>query len=84
MKKKLSILAVALFTVSMLATSCGKKDKYHYMHKAVDLQKEWDAADKKGDAEKKAKLEKEIEENNKVIHNYLEEEAKQKAKEEKN
>lgn len=75
MKKKLSIVVLALmgaaFCVS--STSCGgKKDKYYYGHKAIDLQKEYDEAKKKGDAEKMTEIEKKQEENTKSLQNCLE------------
>lgn len=64
MTKKICFAAAAAFLAcSLCLASCsGKKDKYYYMHQAVDLQQEYDKAKEAGDSEKMTAIEKQQEE----------------------
>lgn len=58
--------------VCLTSSSCSsKKDKYYYLHQAIDLQKQYDEAAAEGDTEKMTRIEKLQQDNNANYKNAL-------------
>lgn len=75
MTKKFLFAAAVCLMFCVAATSCTKKDKYYFMHQAVDEQKAYDEAKEAGDSEKMTAIKKQMDITAENIKNCIEIEA---------